>query len=667
MDLSIVIVNYNVKYFLEQCLHSVSKAIEGMNAEVFVVDNNSVDGSCSHIRERFPWVRLIENRENVGFSKANNQAIRLSTGKYILLLNPDTVVEEDTFMKSYKFMEVHADAGGMGVKMIDGRGRFLPESKRGLPTPWVAFYKIFGLAALFPKSRKFGQYHQGYLPEDEINEIEVLAGAFMFLRKETLDKAGLLDEDYFMYGEDIDLSYRILKEGYKNYYYPDTTIIHYKGESTKKGSLNYVLVFYNAMIIFAKKHFSSKNARHYSMVINLAIYLRASMAVSRRFVKRIYRELIDAIIIFTGFLIGLPFWESFKFNSENYYPDEFLYYVVPGYILIWIISAYYSGAYDKPIKFWKFLRGIFIGTFAILVIYALLPESMRFSRALILLGTAWTLIATGFWRWLMHIAGVKDYKLDLNKKKRIVIVGEQNEADRVSKVLGKTQIKPEIVGYVSPEQEYSEPYIGSVDQIAEISRIHKIDEILFCAANISSQRIIKIMTRLTSLAVNYKIAPPESLSIIGSNSINTSGELYTIHFNSIGKESNLRSKRLFDIAVSLLLIPSFPVWVWFVKKPLKAILGLVQVLVGMKTVVGYYTGGDNDHSTLPKLRNGILTTLSNFQNEQTDPQVAARINMIYAKDYKTVNDLQILWKGFRYLADPDLLPPDEALKKSEKK
>lgn len=648
MDLSIVIVNYNVKYFLEQCLHSVSKAIEGMKAEVFVVDNNSVDGSCGHIRERFPWVKLIENRENVGFSKANNQAIRQSSGKYVLLLNPDTVVEEDTFSKSFRFMEEHKDAGSLGVKMIDGSGHFLPESKRALPTPWVAFYKIFGLSGLFPRSRKFGRYHLGYLDKEETHEIEVLAGAYMFLRKETLDKVGLLDEDYFMYGEDIDLSYRILQGGYKNYYYPGTTIIHYKGESTKKGSLNYVLVFYNAMIIFAKKHFSSKNARHYSMVINLAIYLRAAMAVTRRFIKRIYRQLIDALIIFAGFFAGLPIWESFKFNSSNYYPDVFLYLVVPGYIIVWILSAYYSGGYDKPIKIWKFIRGILIGTFTILVIYALLPENLRFSRALILLGTAWTFLSTGIWRWIMHLFGFSDYALDLKKKKRIVIVGEKQEADRVSSILSKTQIRPELIGYVSPEQDYSEPYIGSVDQIAEITRIHKLDEILFCAANISSQRIIKIMTKLTGLDVNYKIAPPESLSIIGSNSINTSGDLYTIHFNSIGRESNMRSKRLFDILASFLLILTFPVWVFFVHKPIKALLRLVESLTGFKTIVGYAESTDAETVSLPKLRKGILTPYVSMHKDEISSDLG-KINMAYARDYKISNDIQILWKRFRSL------------------
>ena len=258
MKLSVVIVNYNVKYFLEQCLHSVFKAGQGIAMEVFVVDNNSVDGSVQMIKEKFSQVILIENKDNKGFAKANNQAIDRSTSEYVLLLNPDTVVEENTFRQIIDFMDTHPDAGGLGVKMVDGKGHFLPESKRGLPTPAVAFYKIFGFSSLFPKSKTFGRYHLGFLDKNEIHEVEILSGAFMLLRKSVLDKIGLLDESFFMYGEDIDLSYRIIKAGYKNYYFPKTRIIHYKGESTKKSSVNYVFVFYNAMIIFARKHFSQK-------------------------------------------------------------------------------------------------------------------------------------------------------------------------------------------------------------------------------------------------------------------------------------------------------------------------------------------------------------------------------------------------------------------------
>jgi len=651
MDLSIVIVNYNVKYFLEQCLHSVRKAIEGIETEVFVVDNNSVDGSCTHIRERFPWVKLIENKDNVGFSKANNQAIRLSTGKYVLLLNPDTVVEENTFSKCIQFMDEHPDAGSLGVKMIDGRGHYLPESKRALPTPTVAFYKIFGFSSLFPKSKMFGKYHLGYLDKDQVHEVDILAGAFMFLRMETLDKVGLLDEEYFMYGEDIDLSYRITKGGYKNYYYPETTIIHYKGESTKKGSLNYVVVFYNAMIIFANKHFASKRARAYSMIIRLAIYLRAALSLFRRFTKRIYRQFIDALIIFAGFFGGLPIWGNIKFDNSDYYPSELLYYVVPSYILIWLISSYYTGGYEKPLKLWHFIRGIVIGTFIILVIYALLPETWRFSRAVILLGTAWTLLSTTLFRWLMHLAGSKDYELDLNKKKRMVVVGNPEEAMRVSKLLGKTQIKPEIIGYVSQDETNSSSYIGTLEQIGEIVRIHKLDEIVFCALDISSKRIINVMTKLTGVPVNYKIAPPESLSIIGSNSINTAGELYTINFNSIGKASNLRTKRLFDLFTSLILIPLFPFWALFVPGCFTALGRLFRVLIGQRTLVAYYLYSDFDSSSLPALRKGILSPRAGMNSEDVTREEADRINMMYAKDYKLLNDFVIFWKGFRRLGE----------------
>ena len=217
MDLSIVIVNYNVKHFLQQCLQSVLDASKNIDAEIFVVDNKSVDGSVEMVRQNFPSVTLIANQENLGFSKANNLAIRQSTGEYVLLLNPDTVVQEDTFEKCLQYARSKKDLGGLGIKMIDGSGAYLPESKRGLPSPWTAFYKMLGLSSLFPKSKKFSRYYLGHLSKDENNEIEILSGAFMFMKKACLDKVGLLDEDFFMYGEDIDLSYRILKGCYSNH------------------------------------------------------------------------------------------------------------------------------------------------------------------------------------------------------------------------------------------------------------------------------------------------------------------------------------------------------------------------------------------------------------------------------------------------------------------
>ncbi|MDC3352046.1 glycosyltransferase family 2 protein, partial [Crocinitomicaceae bacterium] len=381
MKLSVIIVNYNVEFFLEQCLNSVYKALKNVEGEVFVVDNNSIDGSLAMVRDKFPQVTLIANKDNVGFSMANNQALKIAKGDYHLLLNPDTIVEEDTFEKIIAFMDEHPDAGGLGVKMIDGKGNFLPESKRGLPTPRDAFYKIFGLSRLFPKSKRFGRYHLSYLDIDETHEIEILSGAFMLMRKEALDKVGLLDEAFFMYGEDIDLSYRIVLGGYKNYYYPETRIIHYKGESTKKSSVNYVFVFYNAMIIFAKKHFSSKNAKIYSFLINLAIYFRAGVAILNRAIRKLTLPMVDLALIILGlFLIA---WE-YQAIQDIIIPENLLAYGLPIYGLIWFLTQLFSGGYDRPIKLIKNVIGSAIGTALILMIYALLSKEYQFSRLIIL-------------------------------------------------------------------------------------------------------------------------------------------------------------------------------------------------------------------------------------------------------------------------------------------
>lgn len=252
--LSIVIVNYNVKYFLEQCLRSVRAAVAGLDAEIFVVDNNSTDGSVDYLQPLFPEVTFIANKDNPGFAKANNQAIRQAKGEYILLLNPDTVVDEESLRTLWFFMDEHPEAGGVGVKMINGNGEFLPESKRSFPTPWVSFCKLFGLSKLFPGSRTFARYSLPYLNPDKQHKVDVLAGAFMFLRHEALDKVGLLDESFFMYGEDIDLSYRIKMGGYSNYYLP-VRLLHYKGESTKHSDIRYIKAFYGAMLIFYKKYY----------------------------------------------------------------------------------------------------------------------------------------------------------------------------------------------------------------------------------------------------------------------------------------------------------------------------------------------------------------------------------------------------------------------------
>jgi GT2 family glycosyltransferase len=658
MDLSIIIVNYNVKYFLEHALHSVFKACAHIDAEVFVVDNNSVDGSVEMVRTKFPYVKIIENKDNKGFSKANNQAIILAKGKYILLLNPDTVVGEDTFEKVITFMNAHPEAGGLGVKMIDGKGKFLPESKRGLPTPSAAFYKIFGLSALFPNSPLFGKYHSGYLDKDKIHEIEVLSGAFMLLRKEVLDKIGLLDEDFFMYGEDIDLSYRIIKAGYKNYYFPETSIFHYKGESTKKSSVNYVFVFYNAMIIFAKKHFSQKNAKLFSFLINLAIFLRASLAIIVRFIKMIFLPAADFILLWGGMYVLKNYWQnSVKESVGLHFPHEFMIYVVPVYVIIWLCSIYLSGGYDRPIRLSKIIRGIFTGTVFILVVYALLPETYRFSRALILLGTFWASVSVVGLRLFINIFKLKNFVLETNDKKRVFIVGDLEEGKRVLTLLNLGDSNTNFIGFVKPDNKLtsisddSKNYLGNIDQLNEMVMIYGIREIIFCAKNIPIQQIIIQMSHINKGELEYKIAPPESLYIIGSNSVNNPGDLYIIDINAITKPVNRRNKKLFDIATSLILIPLIPVLIFIVKNPFGLIRNILMVLFGKCSWIGYYhiKNTSSNASQLPTIKIGILSPLDAIKDFNPDQPTIEKLNLLYAKDYQFLNDLNILIKGFRSL------------------
>jgi O-antigen biosynthesis protein len=654
LKISIIIVNYNVRYFLEQCLLSVEKAIRHLDAEVFVVDNNSVDGSVEMVRTRFTWVKVIANKENTGFSKANNQAMQVANGQYFLLLNPDTLVEEDTFQKVIQFMDEHPEAGGLGVKMVDGKGNFLPESKRGLTTPEVAFYKIFGISKLFPRSARFNKYYLGNLSNDEVNEIDILSGAFMLMRKKALDKVGLLDEAFFMYGEDIDLSWRIIQAGWKNYYYPLTRIIHYKGESTKKGSLNYVFVFYNAMVIFAKKHFSEKNAKLFSFFINMAIWLRAAIAVVSRFFKAIFLPLLDVVTILAGlFLVK----NQYAIYQNKIYDDQLVTYAFGSYVFIWCVNTWFAGGYDKPIKPLKIIRPVLVGSALILIAYSLLPESMRFSRAMIVFGTGVALVSMFLIRVAYNIILKGRSGLEKTSGRRFALVGSGEEINRVKTILVQTNYEVGFMVQVSPSLTINPGDVGHMHQLDEIVRVHNIDQVVFCARDVSSTDIISTMSAIEEKNVEFKIAPPESLYIIGSNSIETTGDVFMLDVNSVSLTRNQRAKRLFDVAVSLLFLPLLPILVFLVKKPAGLFANIFSVFTGKKSWVGY---NPDIHSSqemklasakLPKLKSGVLNPLSIYPASARTAENIQKLNVVYAKDYRFSNDLSIVWNGRRDLGN----------------
>jgi GT2 family glycosyltransferase len=635
MKLSVVIVNYNVRYFLEQCLVSVKRACVNIEAEVLVVDNASKDGSVEMLKEKFPEVTLIANKENVGFSKANNQAIEKSCGEYVLLLNPDTVVAEDTFEKCIAFMGAHPHAGGLGVRMLDGKGNFLPESKRALPTPAVAFYKTFGLAALFPKSKTFGRYHLGFLDERQTHEVEILSGAFMLLRKSVLDKIGLLDETFFMYGEDVDLSYRIIKAGYKNYYFADTTIIHYKGESTKKGSLNYVKVFYNAMIIFAKKHFSGNQSGLFSLLINFAIVFRGALTLLSSLLASSYLFIIDALLSFGGIFLIKTYWENMIKYSENYYPNQFLFIVVPAYILIWIFAAFLSGAYDKPFRISKIIRGISFGTIAIAVLYAFIPDEWRFSRAIILLGAAWTAFEMLLTRTVYHLVRYQSLSVETKEEDRCLIVGEERETTRAENILRKLGSAAEIT------------HCHHLPDAAKAATIYGVNEMIFCTAELSFKSVIQQIERCDK-QIDYKILNANSEALIGSNSKDGAGDLYVAERSyALFRPENLRRKRMLDVLLCAGFILISPLNLILIIRFRNFLRNWFSVLKGNKSWVGF--ASVENLKMFPHAKRGIVFPSDSIKGFELTNNDIITLEQNYAKHYSVSVDVSLLLKNFKHI------------------
>ncbi|KQO21455.1 glycosyl transferase family 2 [Flavobacterium sp. Leaf82] len=312
MQLSVIILNYNVRYFLEQCVLSVQEALLTLDAEIIVVDNNSSDESCLMMKSKFPNVKLIQNNSNCGFPKGNNIGVNEASGKYICILNPDTVVAEDTFIKVLAFAERQIDLGIIGCKLIDGTGSFLPESKRGIPTPWVAFTKIFGLYEVFPKWKVFNQYYAQHIPENETGKVEILVGAFMVMHRNLYLELEGFDEKCFMYADDIDLSYRVLQKQKSNYYFHETTVLHYKGESTVKDE-KYMKRFQEAMSFFYQKHF--KKSWFFEFFIQIGIWIFS-------FIK-----------MFEGKTKSKPSPESVVFYSSNKNLSEKLPFILKNKVL----------------------------------------------------------------------------------------------------------------------------------------------------------------------------------------------------------------------------------------------------------------------------------------------------------------------------------------------
>lgn len=646
MQLSIIIVNYNVKYFLQICLQSVAAAIKPIQAEVFVVDNNSTDGSVEMVRKQFPWVKIIANSVNVGFGVANNQAIDIAEGQYILLQNPDTVVAEDTYTRIIDFMDLKPEAGGLGVKMIDGVGKFLPESKRGLPTPEVAFYKIFGLSVLFPKSRIFGKYHLGFLDKREIHQVDVLSGAFMLMRKSVIDKIGAFDEQFFMYGEDIDLSFRISEAGFKNYYYPGTTIIHYKGESTKKGSLNYVFVFYKAMIIFAKKHFASQKAALFSLLINTAVYIRAGLALVFRFLKLFTRPVVDAILMLVVMLLIIPWYEAVKFNGLGKFPDSLYSVNLPIYIFLWLAGLFFTNNYSKPFpKGTSMFYGMLLGTLSISVFYAFLSEDLRASRAIILIGGFLNFVVLLLTRWMMQMIRNRRIGIYNRNAHRIITIGNAADMEALSRLLHRNTDAFSMNGFAGTNQneELIPSFLGHLNNLSKILKLYETEELVFTTEKISWKEVIGIMDH-NRHHYTYKFFNSQAFFALGSNSKNAAGEVFTLAVNyALNTQETRYNKRFTDLVIALVILFISPLLFLWMHKKMGFLRNIISVISGTRTWVGF---ADATNSNMPKLKTCVLKTT--YENS---PEQILNADNEYARSYTSLKDVIIILKNLPQLGN----------------
>jgi O-antigen biosynthesis protein len=617
-----------------------------MEAEIIVVDNNSNDGSKEFFQGRFEQVTFIWNNENVGFSRANNIGVRSAKGEFILFLNPDTIVPEDSLERCVRFLEENTNAGAVGIRMVDGSGKFLRESKRAFPSPLTSLYKLSGLTKLFPRSKTFARYHLGHLDEHENHEIDVLAGAFMMIRRKVLYEVGSFDEQFFMYGEDVDLSYRIQAAGYKNYYFAESTIIHFKGESTKKGSLNYVRLFYRAMSTFVRKHYGGSRAGVFNFLIQIAIWLRAILAAIGRLIKWIGMPALDAAIIFTSFYVVKLLWSEYVKREVDYSPNV-IFIGFPVFTLIFLAASYYAGLYDNGFRQRRLNRSISVAFITLLSGYALLPESLRFSRGILVFGSALAYLLMSLMRVFLLRQNIIESGNEDDEHRQTVVVGTEEEFTRVLQLMNNAGMHERILGRVEVDDSYRGKSIGHTSQLKDLLRMYPIKEVVFCEGKLSFQKMINLLEVVPD-TTRIRIHASGSEAIVGSDSKDVAGEFVsTTRRYKLESQINRRNKNLISVLLAVFFLFTFPIHFITQRRPLKFFANVFNVLFLRKTWVSYASLAQG----LPKLRPGVLSTTGLPKHMNTLPEDSLySSDAWYAKQYRVAVDLRLVFRGYKLLS-----------------
>ena len=550
--LSIVIVNYNVKEFLEQSLQAIQKASTDISTEVIVVDNHSVDGSVDMLHAKFPWVTLIANQENQGFAVASNQGIRHASGDYVLLLNPDTLVQEDTFINLINYMDDHAEVGMAGCKILNPDGSLQLACRRSFPTLGTALPKILGLDKLLPNSRIFGRYNLTYLDEDSITDVDAISGSFMLVRRQALEEVGLLDETFFMYGEDLDWCYRFNQAGWKVRYIPTTKIIHYKGESSKFAPFDSYIAFYRAMHVFVKKHFSRRWSALFDIFIRLGIFVRGSVGLIVSLLQRLAAQIADSLLILTGFVFAI----LLKFGDFQYISDySFLPLVYTG---IWIGAMTFSRAYSsRDLSIGKTVSGLILG-FIIISALTFFFKQFAYSRAVLLMAFIFAGITLPGWRILRRRKTGTVIGKPV-RQRRAAIVGAGDEGKRIYEKL-QTQLAHgyEIIGFVDDGNilETQTEILGTSRELPELVRVHHLTDVIFTSDVYKNIEILSMVDELKDHQVELKIVPHQLEFILGKATVEDIGDIPLVELDFPLSNSFIRGlKRGLDIIFVILALP----------------------------------------------------------------------------------------------------------------
>ena len=689
--LSVIIVSYNVRPFLEQALHSILKALNGIPSEVFVVDNDSGDGSVSLVRERFPEICLIENRENVGFARANNQALQRARGKAVCLVNPDTLVQEDTFRVCLDYLDTHSDVGAVGCKILNPDGTLQVSCRRSFPTPWVALTKVVGLSALFPKSRLFGRYNLTFLDPEEEVEVEALSGSFMVVRKDVVDEVGLLDEAFFLYGEDLDWCYRIRQAGWKIVYLPGTQIIHYKGRSTREASFDSLRVFYGAMHLFVKKHFRRGWFFLPRWFLILGIWIRGGVSFFTRLTRRLVVPLVDVAFLQLGLVLAV----YIRFGHLEHWHAYRIVDVI--YTAVWVGCFYGMGLYERGIYS---SSKAFVGTLLGLVLNTSLTfffPQYAFSRQVVLVAGFLNIVFLGGWRLLIRLISRVQRIPFLGTvgrtllRRRTLIVGAGPAGRRIlERLRERVDAGYEVVGFLGVEEKEilssrngRVAVLGTLKDLERVVSTHRIQEVIFSPEAASVERIVEAVGRGKHLRLDFKMVPNDLDVVIGGTTIDSLGDLPLVDLDyRIFSGPNRFFKRAMDLVVTILLLPfivflllylivhpsyrfrqvlisdgwgkSMPVWeLWKEGRVVSNWLGSIplygEVLRGRMSLVGTERIPYQESVGGRGFKPGLTGLIQVNQREVLTEEEKGKYHFYYLRHYSVVLDLEIILKAlFRF-------------------